>query len=84
MWYYHHRVSDNLIYREDQFGLKTFEKFKGHPDGLIYQSVTFDADVHPDETQGHHILDDKEHGITYYIKKMAQKFELRKDKPPEE
>lgn len=36
MWYYHHRVKDNLIYREERFGLKTLEYFKGHPDGLIY------------------------------------------------
>lgn len=84
MWFYHHRVNDNLIYREERFGLKTFEKFKGHPEGLIYQSVTFDPEVLVDQNQGHMSIEDKEHGRVYYVKKMAQKFLARKGIPPEE
>ena len=68
MWYYHHRVSDNLIYREERFGLKTFEKFKKHPDGLIYQSVTYDPDVVFDAQQGHLSIEDKQYGRVYYVK----------------
>lgn len=84
MWFYHHRVSDNLIYREEQFGLKTFEKFIKHPDGLVYQSVTYDPDVVFDAGQGHLSIEDKQYGRVYYVKKMAQKFELKANKPPEE
>ena len=83
MWYYHHRVHDNLIYREEQIGQKVFEKFKGHPDGLIYQSVTYDPDVVVDPNQGHQAIDDKQYGKTFYVKKMAQKFCLKKNIPPE-
>jgi len=53
MWFYHHRVHDNLIYREEQIGQKVFEKFTGHPDGLIYNSVTYDPEVIVDTNQGH-------------------------------
>jgi len=48
-----------------------FEKFKGHPDGLIYQSVTYDPDVVVDPNQGHQAIDDKQYGKTFYVKKMA-------------
>jgi hypothetical protein len=60
-----------------------FEKFKGHPDGLIYQSVTYDPDVVVDPNQGHQAIDDKQYGKTFYVKKMAQKFCLKKNIPPE-
>lgn len=85
MWFYHHRVSDNLIYREEKMGKKVFERFKGHPDGLIYQSVTYDPDVEYNQSLGHYCIVDKNGGDQiYYVKKMAQKFELNPNKPPEE
>lgn len=45
VWYYHHRVKDHLIYREEQIGNKTFERFLGRPDRLIYRSVTYDPNI---------------------------------------
>ena len=86
MWFYHHRVNDNLIYREERIGQKVFEKFKGHPDGLIYQSVTYDPGVTFDPSAGHQSIEDKQYNRVqvYYVKKMAQKFELKPNKPPEE
>ena len=44
LYFYHHRVRDGLIYREEQIGRKTFEYYKGREDRLIYRSVTFDPD----------------------------------------
>jgi len=31
----------------------------GHPDGLIYQSVTYNPDVEADEKLGHSVIEDK-------------------------
>ena len=59
MWFYHHRVSDNLIYREERIGQKVFEQFKSHPDGLIYQSVTYDPEVQFNSQEGHQSIEDK-------------------------
>jgi hypothetical protein len=42
IYYYHHRNGDGLIYREEQIGRKTFERYKGREDRLVYRSVTFD------------------------------------------
>jgi len=33
-----------LIYREERIGRKTFERYKGREDKLIYRSVTFNPD----------------------------------------
>jgi hypothetical protein len=41
IYFYHHRNKDGLIYREEQIGHKTFERYKGREDRLIYRSVTF-------------------------------------------
>jgi len=41
IYFYHHRNKDGLIYREEQIGRKTFERYKGREDKLIYRSVTF-------------------------------------------
>jgi len=45
IYFYHHRNKDGLIYREELIGHKTFERFKGREDKLIYRSVTYDPDV---------------------------------------
>jgi hypothetical protein len=42
IYFYHHRNKDGLIYREEQIGRKTFERYKNREDRLIYRSVTFD------------------------------------------
>ena len=33
-----------MIYREEQIGRKTFERYKGREDKLVYRSVTFNPD----------------------------------------
>jgi len=48
LYFYHHRVKDGLIYREEQIGRKTFEYYKGREDRLTYRSVTFDPTTPPD------------------------------------
>lgn len=45
LYFYHHRVKDGLIYREERIGSKTFEFYKGREDRLTYRSVTFDPKV---------------------------------------
>lgn len=60
-----------------------FEKFKGREDKLIYRSVTYDPDQQVD-TNSHPYIEDKQYMKFYYIKKMAQKFELNPNKPAEE
>jgi hypothetical protein len=44
IYFYHHRNKDGLIYREEQIGRKTFERYKGREDKLVYRSVTFNPD----------------------------------------
>lgn len=44
IYFYHHRNKDGLIYREEQIKVKTFERYKGREDKLIYRSVTFADD----------------------------------------
>ena len=70
IYFYHHRNKDGLIYREEQIGRKTFERFKGREDRLIYRSVTYDPNVTVDVHQ-HHYIEDKVYQRNYYIKKMA-------------
>jgi hypothetical protein len=57
IYFYHHRNKDGLIYREEQIGKKTFERFKGRDDKLIYRSVTYDPDVAVNEEKDHFIED---------------------------
>lgn len=47
IYFYHHRNRDGLIYREEQIGHKTFERYKGREDKLVYRSVTFTPDKRP-------------------------------------
>lgn len=74
IYYYHHRNSDGLIYREEQIGRKIFERYKGREDKLIYRSVTYDDRAV--DVQAHLFIEDKTYGRQLYVKKMAQKFEL--------
>ena len=39
MYFYHHRVKDGLIFREERIGTKTLELYKGREDRLTYRSV---------------------------------------------
>jgi hypothetical protein len=41
LFFYHHRNENGLIYREEQIGKKTFERYKNRPDKLVYRSVSF-------------------------------------------
>lgn len=83
IWFYHHRVSDCLIYREEQIGKKTFEKYKGREDKLVYRSCTFDPNVVVDTNKDIYIQD-KTYNRNYFQKKVAQKFEIDKNKPASE
>jgi hypothetical protein len=80
IYFYHHRNKDGLIYREEQIGRKTFERYKGREDKLIYSSVTYDWDRQVD-TGLNQWIEDRTYGKQLFINKMAQKFELdpRKD-----
>lgn len=61
IYFYHHRNKDGLIYREEQIGRKTFERYKGREDKLIYSSVTYDWNKAVD-TGMHQYIDDKTYG----------------------
>lgn len=74
LFFYHHRVKDGLIYREEQIGRKTFEYYKGREDRLIYRSVTFDPEK-PSDGQSLK-LKENHTGQEVVISKMTQKFEL--------
>lgn len=70
IWYYHHRVNDGLIYREEQIGQKTFERYKGREDKLVYRSCTVDPNVVVDINRDYYITD-KTYNKNYYQKKIA-------------
>ena len=82
IFFYHHR-KDGLIYREERIGDKTFEYFKGREDKLVYRSVKYDPLI-PVLEDKHMYIDDKHYEKKYYVKKMAQKFELDPTRPAEE
>jgi len=79
MYFYHHRVKDGLIYREEQIGRKTFEYYKGREDRLIYRSVTFDPEKLI-EPQSLKMLENHTQREVR-ISKMTQKFELDEELP---
>jgi hypothetical protein len=81
LYFYHHRVRDGLIYREEQIGNKTFEFYKGREDRLIYRSVTFDP--HKQKEQQDLFLKENHLQEDVVIKKMTQKFELDPGMPAE-
>jgi hypothetical protein len=57
VYFYHHRNKDGLIYREEQIGRKTFERYKGREDKLVYRSVTFNPDYN-EKTDKHISIND--------------------------
>jgi hypothetical protein len=68
-------------------GKKIFERFKNHPDKLIYRSVSFTGE--PSDPHSAHTsftIEDKNYlqPIQYKITKMTQHFELDPNKPAEE
>jgi hypothetical protein len=86
IWFYHHRNEDGLIYREEQIGSRTFERFKEREDRLIYRSVKFTDK--PKDTGGNmgqtFVLSENLHlkrSVT--IEKMTQKYALSPDKDAE-
>lgn len=62
IYFYHHRNKDGLIYREEQIGRKTFERYKGREDRLVYRSVTFNPDwADKDKNEKNLTLTDNHH-----------------------
>lgn len=84
IYYYHHRNKDGLIYREEQIKKKTFERYKGRDDNLIYRSVTYAENQGKGESNQVLTVDDANIGQPLKIKKMAQKFALDPNRPAEE
>lgn len=81
LYYYPHRNKDGLIYREEQIYRKTIEKYKNRKDKLIYRSVSFDPYKAVD---GKDMFFKEVHKkVDVVIKKMTQKYELDKTRPPE-
>jgi len=87
IYFYHHRNKDGLIYREEQIGRKTFERYKGREDKLVYRSVTFNPDTSDKKEKdltlndNHHL--DKNKGEVVILK-MTQKFALDPEQTAEE
>jgi len=50
-------VNDGLIYREEQIGQKTFERYTGREDKLIYRSCTVDPNIVVDINKDYFITD---------------------------
>lgn len=78
IYFYHHRNKDGLIYREEQIGRKTFERYKGREDKLVYRSVTFNPDSTDKKEKDltlfdNHHLGNKVKGEVVILK-MTQKF----------
>ena len=90
IYFYHHRNKDGLIYREEQIGRKTFERYKGREDKLVYRSVTFNPDWTDKKEKDLMINDNhlaaggtKNKGEAVILK-MTQKFGLDPDHIAEE
>ena len=81
IYFYHHRNKDGLIYREEQIGHKTFERYKGREDRLVYRSVTFTPDKRP-TPQNLTILDNHHHKECVILK-MSQRFAFDPSLPAE-
>ena len=83
IYFYHHRNKDGLIYREEQIGKKTFERYKGREDKLVYRSVIFD----PKKIKQKKDLTIQDNHCNPHLKgesvilKMAQKFALDQELP---
>lgn len=91
IYFYHHRNKDGLIYREERIGRKTFERYKGREDRIIYRSVTFNPDPKDSSDKDLTLIDNhyaanlgaKKNGEVVILK-MTEKFALDSSKPAEE
>ena len=88
IYFYHHRNKDGLIYREEIIGRKTFERYKGREDKLVYRSVTFNPDLSGVTDKDLKLVDNhhvgNKHKGEVIIKKMTQKFTLDPEVKAEE
>ena len=87
IYYYHHRNNDKnkdgLIYREENIGSKTIEKYKDREDHLEYRSVTF-IPISKDKKDSSVIELKDIHFKCAKILNMIQKFGLNKEMPAED
>jgi hypothetical protein len=87
LFFYHNRNNDKnkdgLIYREEQIGTKTIEKYKDREDHLEYRSVTFLPISKDKKDNGMLELKDI-HFKCASILSMVQKFSLNKELEAEE
>lgn len=87
LYFYHHRNNDKnkdgLIYREEQIGSKTIEKYKDREDHLEYRSVTFKP-IQPNEKDASMLEHKDIHFKSAKILNMVQKFGLNKEMPAED
>ena len=70
LWFYPFRNEDGLIYREEQIGDKTIEKYKGRDDRLVYRSCKFHVKKDMEKKQGELLFEDN-HCKTCVIDKMV-------------
>lgn len=87
LYYYHHRNNDKnkdgLIYREENIGSKTIEKYKDREDHLEYRSVSF-YPIQKDKKDST-VLELKDiHFKCAKILNMVQKFGLNPEMPADE
>jgi len=87
IYYYHQRNNDKnkdgLIYREEQIGRKTIEKYKDREDHLEYRSVTH-FPISKDKKDGNMLELKDIHYKCSKILNMNQKFGLNSEIPAEE
>jgi hypothetical protein len=83
LYFYHHRNDDGLIYRQENIGSKTFERYKNREDRMIYRSVTFDPNRAGSSSGGNNFLLVDNWVKNVVIKKMTQKFSLNQDEEEE-
>ncbi|CAI2364809.1 unnamed protein product [Moneuplotes crassus] len=87
LYFYHHRNNDKnkdgLIYREENIGSKTIEKYKDREDHLEYRSVTFEPISNEKKDSSILQVNDIHHKCGK-IKSMVQKFGLDPDLPAED
>lgn len=87
LYFYHHRNNDKnkdgLIYREEQIGTKTIEKYKDREDHLEYRSVSF-IPINKDKKDASMLELKDIHYKCAKILNMVQKFGLDPERPAEE
>lgn len=87
LYFYHHRNNDKnkdgLIYREENIGKKTIEKYKDREDHLEFRSVTFEP-ISNDQKDSSTLELKDVHYKCGKIKSMVQKFGLNSELPAED